>query len=289
MLSLTQIETYRKDGYIVLENAVPSETLARLQRFTDEMVAGAAGVEAHTSVYDLGDGHTPDTPQVRRIKLPHKAHLGFRAFAGHPSVVDPVSSLLGPNVRLHGGKINLKSGAGGDAVEWHQDWAFYPHTNDDMLAVGVMLDDMDKDNGPVLMLPGTHTGPVHDHHVEGAFAGAMDIKSCGIDFGKARTVTGKAGSISIHHVRLVHGSAANRSGRPRRLLLWEYAACDAWPLMGVGDFEEFSAQVVQGEPSIMPRLVDIPVRMPFPPAPHQGSIFENQRSAAKRYFTSKAA
>jgi len=37
-----------------------------------------------------------------------------------------------------------------------QDWAFYPHTNDDVLAIGVLLDDCDLANGPMLVTPGTH-------------------------------------------------------------------------------------------------------------------------------------
>ena len=44
-----------------------------------------------------------------------------------------VISLLGQNFRLHNGKLNLKSPSAGDLVDWHQDWAFYPHTNDDVL------------------------------------------------------------------------------------------------------------------------------------------------------------
>lgn len=284
MLSDAQIDAYRRDGYLVLGDVVPPETLARLRRLTDEVVAGAAGVGDHDDVYDLGPGHRPDAPEVRRIKLPHRVRPEFRAFAADPALTGVLAPLLGPDIRLHGGKINLKSGVGGDPVEWHQDWAFYPHTNDDILAVGVMLDDMDEDNGPVLMMPGTHRGPVYDHHAGGFFAGAIDPERCGLDFGDAATVTGRAGSISVHHVRLVHGSAANRSGRPRRLLLWEYAACDAWPLMGVPDLGEFDGRVVLGEPTLAPRLADVPVRMPLPPAEHQGSIFENQRAAETRYF-----
>ena len=52
----------------------------------------------------------------------------------------------------------MKSAQYGSPVEWHQDWAFYPHTNDDMLAIGVLLDDCDLANGPMLVTPGTHIG-----------------------------------------------------------------------------------------------------------------------------------
>ena len=60
-----------------------------------------------------------------------------------PAVLDILKKLIGPGLRLHGSKLNMKSAHYGSPVEWHQDWAFYPHTNDDVLAIGVLLDDCD--------------------------------------------------------------------------------------------------------------------------------------------------
>ncbi len=97
-------------------------------------------------------------------------------------------------------------------------------------------------------------------------------------------LTGHAGSMSFHHVRLLHGSAQNVSKLPRALLLYEYAAADAWPLMGVKDLAEFDGCLVSGAPSIEPRVTPVPVRMPLPAALNQGSIYENQ-TAARRFFS----
>jgi hypothetical protein len=93
--------------------------------------------------------------------------------------------------------------------------------------------------------------------------------------------------MSFHHVRLVHGSAQNLSDRPRALLLYEFAAADAWPLVGVPDLAAFDAKLVAGAPTIEPRLAPVPVRMPLPPAPRQGSIYENQTTAKNRFFAVK--
>ena len=90
--------------------------------------------------------------------------------------------------------------------------------------------------------------------------------------------------MTIHHARLVHGSALNTSNQQRRLLLHEYTAADAWPLMGVADFDDFNARMVVGEPNVEPRVRPAPVRMPLPPADHQGSIYENQRGAGRHFF-----
>jgi len=199
-------------------------------------------------------------------------------------VVGIVQQLVGPSVRLHGSKINLKAPHYGSPVEWHQDWAFYPHTNDDVLAVGVMLDDCTEKNGPLLVVPGSHRGPIYDHHTNGYFCGAVDPAAIEVEIARAVALTGSAGSMSFHHVRMLHGSAQNVSDRPRALLLYEYAAADAWPLMGVADFADFNARLVTGEPTIEPRVRPAPVRMPLPPALHQGSIYENQTDTSRRYF-----
>ena len=205
-------------------------------------------------------------------------------------MVSVAQALLGTHdLRLHGSKINLKSPCGGSPVEWHQDWAFYPHTNDDLLAVGVMLDDCTVENGAMLVMPGSHQGPVYDHHVDGYFCGAIDVAASKLDFARAVPCVGRAGSASFHHVRLVHGSAENRSPHPRALLLYEIAAADAWPLLGVPDFAEFEARMLSGASTITPRLDDVPVRMPLPPAPKQGSIYENQTAAKSKYFDRQAA
>jgi phytanoyl-CoA hydroxylase len=153
-----------------------------------------------------------------------------------------------------------------------------------VLATGIYLDDCEESNGPLMVLPGTHHGPVHDHHADGRFCGAMNPAACDLDFSKAVPLTGPAGSMTIHHVRLVHGSALNHSNSQRRLLLHEYAAADAWPLMGVADFDEFNSRMVLGEPTIEPRVRPAPIRMPLPPADHQGSIYENQRGSGRRFF-----
>jgi ectoine hydroxylase-related dioxygenase (phytanoyl-CoA dioxygenase family) len=44
-------------------------------------------------------------------------------------------------------------------VELHQDWAFYPHTNSDLVAMGFFLDDVTTENAPLLVWPGTHADP----------------------------------------------------------------------------------------------------------------------------------
>jgi ectoine hydroxylase-related dioxygenase (phytanoyl-CoA dioxygenase family) len=289
MISERDVQAYRRDGVIVVPEVLGEETLAQVRTVIAELVAGSAKTLEHTDIYDLEPGHTAEQPRVRRIKAPHKVHAIFDQIVRSPAVIDILTKLLGPGLRLHGSKLNMKSARYGSPVEWHQDWAFYPHTNDDVLAIGVLLDDCDLENGPMLVTPGTHQGEIWSHHGEdGHFAGLIDPDLVKGEIDRAVPCMGRAGSMSFHHVRALHGSATNTSDRPRNLLLYEVAASDAWPLMGVKDFDEFNSRLLSGDPVIAPRMTDVPVRLPLPPAKRQGSIYETQSAAKKSYFTRAA-
>src|SRR6478752_5670524 len=289
MISERDVEAYRRDGVIVVPEVLDSAMLGRVRQVVTEVVAGAAEVTDHTDVYDLEPGHTPEVPRVRRIKAPHKVHPAFDEVVRSQPVLDILTKLIGPGLRLHGSKLNMKSAQYGSHVEWHQDWAFYPHTNDDVLAIGVLLDDTDLSNGPMLVTPGTHRGPVWSHHGDDdRFIGLIDPDLIRDEIARATPCVGPAGSMSFHHVRALHGSAPNTSDRSRNLLLYEVAASDAWPLMGVKDFDEFNSRLLAGDPVVAPRMTNVPVRLPLPPAKRQGSIYETQSAAKKSYFTRAA-
>jgi phytanoyl-CoA hydroxylase len=74
------------------------------------------------------------------------------------------------------------------------------------------------------------------------------------------------------------------------LLLFQYRAADAWPLLGfAGGIEKLDELLLAGSPTLEPRLAQVPVRLPLPPAEYQGSIYENQRTAGRRFFETAAA
>ena len=285
MLSDAQRAAYERDGFIVVPDVFTPAEIDELRRVTDRFVAGAAQVAANDDIYDLEESHTPAAPRVRRLKAPHLIDPSYFRASRNPNVVAILADLWG-SVRFDTGKLNMKSAGYGAPVEWHQDWAFYPHTNDDLAAVGIMLDDVDMENGPMMVVPGSHKGPVYDHHgPNGRFCGAMEPARCDIDLSRALPCLGRAGSVTVHHVRAVHGSATNFSGRERRFLLFQYRAADAWPLLGFKDgIEKFDELLLSGAPTLAPRLAPVPVRLPLPPAEHQGSIYENQRASSRRYF-----
>ena len=275
-------QSYAEHGYAVSEGLLAPSLLADLQKVTCDLIEQSRGLDKSNSRFDLEPSHTAHSPMVRRINDPVTAHPLYDELMRSDLLLDVVSVLIGSQIRFQGNKLNTKSGGGGSAVEWHQDFAFYPHTNDDLLAVGIAIDDATVDNGCLLVVPGSHRGPVFDHHSDGIFAGAINPSQAGVELNQAVPMEVSAGSVSVHHVKMIHGSAPNRSGRQRRLLLFQYAAVDAWPILPLHDMDAFNAAIVRGQPTDQFRMTSGPVRIPLPEPESAASIFEIQQSARRR-------
>lgn len=279
MLTQDQIDFYHRTGYLAIQTVLWRREIEELRRVTDEFVEKSRALTQSDDVFDFEPDHTRERPLLRRLKNPADQHPVYDRTLRHEKILNIVSQLIGPGIRYNGQKLNMKIAEVGSPVEWHQDWAFYPHTNDDLLAVGVAIDDMTLENGCLLVIPGSHKGRIYDHHQDGRFAGAITESDFSAD--EAVPIELEAGGISIHHARLLHGSMPNISTRPRRILFFQYCAVDAWPLKGVESWEKFNSYILRGKPTYEPRLTCVPVRVPVPPAEHQGSIYEVQ-SVLKR-------
>lgn len=294
MLSKDEITQYHEDGYILAKDVVSPEQLGKLQEMTYQLIEDSRKVSESNHIYDLDEGHSKDSPRLNRIKLPHKLDPYFWDILAKSEIITVIKSLLGENLQLQTSKLNTKAPDGGAPVEWHQDLAFYPLTNDSALAVGLMLEDVTLENGPLQVIPKSHKGPILDHsNDQGLFCGAINPDDPGFEKAKITTIIGKAGDMSIHHGRILHGSAPNRSDRARLMLFYECNAADAWPLLGgaagtiqkLGSgelWEDLHIRTISGKPTKEPRIENWPVRMPVPPSKVVGSIFKIQKSGGAR-------
>jgi phytanoyl-CoA hydroxylase len=287
MLTGEQITSYQENGFLVVEDILPQADIACARQVVEAFVERSRAVTRHDAIYDLEPGHTADMPRVRRLKDPCALDPIFRQIGFAEAVLDCVEDLIGPGVRYQAGKLNLKSAAFGSPVEWHQDFAFYPHTNDDLLAVGIALDDCTLENGCMLMIPGSHRGKVLDHHQEGLFVGAVDVARQGMDTTRAVPVPVRAGGITLHHCRMLHASAPNTSQQPRRLFFLQFAAVDAWPMTELPDINAFDAAILRGSPTRAFRVKEMDIRVPFPVPEYQGTIYELQERFRSKSFTER--
>lgn len=159
-------------------------------------------------------------------------HPRFLELAKDPRITERITPLLGPNIQLHHSKTCTKpSTPGTGEFKWHQDFAYYPHTNADVLAVMIMLDDATPENGCMFVVPGSHKLGLRNHHNDsGYWAGECVERELYADTDALVPLTPKAGGISIHHGLTLHGSGVNLSGAPRRGIVFAYRAADAYCL-----------------------------------------------------------
>ena len=117
------------------------------------------------------------------------------------------------------------------AFGWHQDFAYFPHTNTDLCAVMVMLDDATPQNGCMSVVKGSHKLGMLKHDNDGWFTGCcQEPKYWDEHPENVIPITPRAGGISMHHCLTLHASPANLSGNPRRGVVFEYRAADAYQL-----------------------------------------------------------
>jgi ectoine hydroxylase len=270
VLSQAQREQYQRNGWIAVPGLVDSEWLERLRRVTDEFVDASREMTESNILYDLDVGHTADEPRLRRLSSPTDLHATYWEFASQSVITDVAVDLLGPNVKFHHSKLNFKAPRGGEEVKWHQDIQFWPHTNYDLLTIGVFLEDVEAEMGEVGFVPRSHDGPLFDLYDEDErWVGALrdrDIERAGVD--AAEYPIGPAGTITVHNCRTVHGSAPNRSDRPRPLLLQTYVAADAFAYTDLVKQSPHGEELIRGEPARWARHDPRPCLMP-PTGPYR--------------------
>jgi len=237
VLSPEQVSAYHRNGYLLIEGAVSNDWLKRLQAASDEFVDESRTLTESNKKLDLDPAHTPDRPRLRRLTSPVDHHRAFAEFTLQGPAASIALDLLGSPARYHHSKLNYKWSGGGEAVEWHQDIQYWPHTDFTPLTIGVYLNDVDDAMGPMGIVPGSHTGELYNLYADDEITWTGSIRQQdlpGVDLDSVEYLKGPAGSITVHNCGCVHGSTPNKSGRVRPLLLQTYSAHDSYPLLGVG-------------------------------------------------------
>lgn len=220
MLSESDVRRFWEDGYLIINDVLSAEELRRMR--------DAAGDPA--VIRGLNDRGAEERC-VHFLEITAK-HVAFRELARHSGIVERLAKLIGPDIQLQHSKLATKppkKGAG--AFGWHQDFAYFPHTNTNLIAVMVMLDDATSENGGMYAVRGSHKRGMLNHIRDGYFAGScMEPHHWEDHPDQVVPLMAKAGGISIHHALTLHGSPPNRSGEPRRGVVFQYRADDAYQL-----------------------------------------------------------
>jgi ectoine hydroxylase-related dioxygenase (phytanoyl-CoA dioxygenase family) len=286
-LSPAQLEAYRVEGYVVLNSFFDRELLGEVDAAVKSLTARALSGEDMSKVLELEPEPVDGQRVPRRIYHPFQQHEAFRHIATEGRLLNCIETLIGPDFDLHHSKLNMKPARVGSVVEWHQDLAYFPHTNDDLVTTLVYLDDATEQNGCLQVLPR------HQHHyfnhatADGQFAGMITEELSDGRFGLPVPLAAPAGSVILMHCLTPHSSLPNRSDRPRRTLIYEYRSADAMPIYfgEMAAVAERSAQPIQGKPARFARFGG-PQPM-IPRADNWASLYELQSRSKAQLQASK--
>ena len=286
-LTREQTEAFWRDGFLVAENAVTPAQLAALRA---EIASWVEASRAHRAPFgpptvdgrprfDMGAEHSAEKPALRRINNPSDISPAYLEAMRDSRMTDMVADLIGPDGKFHHCKIHLKLMGAKTEVLYHQDFAYTPHTNDDVVTALLFLDDIDDTNGALTVVPGSHRGPMHSLFDGERFTGAVAPATETALLAQSIPCYGPAGAVCLMHTKLAHGSAANSGDRPRGLYIAVYTAADAIPLARNPMPSTHEGEVIRGKPARFARLTETRVELPQQPKTASFFTVQGQESA----------
>jgi len=197
LLSRSQVEAFRRNGYYF-----PVRVIS---------VAEAEDYRHKLEDFEFEHGLIMKTPY--RTK-PHMVFRWVNGLIRNPRILDAVEDLLGPNLLVWGTSFFIKEPNDPAYVSWHQDSTYWGLSHPDIVTAWVALSVSDLPNGAMRVVPGTHLRDQMPHR--DTFA-ANNLLTRGQEVAvevagdKAVDLTLEPGEMSLHHVRIVHGSEPNRA------------------------------------------------------------------------------
>ena len=149
---------------------------------------------------------------------PHLLLTWLDELVRHPGVLDAVEQVIGPNILVWGSSFFIKEPRNPSFVSWHQDSTYWGLEPPDIVTAWVALSESTHENGAMRVIPGSHKLDQAPHR--DTFA-ANNLLSRGqeimveVDESKAVELPLQPGEMSLHHVRLIHGSEPNPSTKRR--------------------------------------------------------------------------
>jgi non-haem Fe2+, alpha-ketoglutarate-dependent halogenase len=201
LLSPAAVEAFQRDGY-----------------FAPVRVMSAGDARRYR---DALQTHEAEAGQPLQGNLRHKTHLLFTwadELVHHPKVLDVVEDVIGPDILCWTTNFFIKEANSPGFVSWHQDSTYWGLDPDDVVTAWIAFTDVTPENGYMQVIPGSHKIDQLPHvdtfHKDNLLSRGQEI-AVEVDTSKAVGLALQAGEMSLHHIKVVHGSDANRTGDRR--------------------------------------------------------------------------
>lgn len=224
---------YQRDGFLVLPELLTPAEVAALQQEMTTLLERHAGSDEAIVVRE------PGSDAVRSIfSLPQVSEV-FDRLTRHPRLLAFARHVLGSDVYLHQSRLNFKPGLAGKEFFWHSDFETW-HVEDGMpamraLSCSILLTDNSEFNGPLFVIPGSHTtyvgcvGETPEDNYKSSLV-QQTVGTPSVEFlsmlteqaGGLASVKGPAGTVLFFDCNLLHGSAGNISPFPRANAFFVY-------------------------------------------------------------------
>jgi ectoine hydroxylase-related dioxygenase (phytanoyl-CoA dioxygenase family) len=176
----------------------------------EEVDALNAGLEEHLALLE-------DDEDSKEIREWHEASRFLFDICMNEKILDYVEDLIGPDFYMWASNFFIKEPKTLETVAWHQDSYYWPLTPPESLTVWIAFRDSDEENGAMEVIPGSHNAGLLRHNKMDDTESVLTLECDTAQFREDEKVplSIKAGCISIHDDKIVHGSPANPSDRPR--------------------------------------------------------------------------
>jgi len=221
-----QVITYMSDGFLVVRNVIPHLIIdAVIRDVEDEIEQQASSLFYETEIKEsntsapfgqrwhlIWKNRRGDYPQVTGW---HSCLFGEALFDlwTHPSIVDVVESLVGPEIQFNGEwwiRPELPAEKPG-MPPWFQDCAYMPGGEDQkILAVWIPLVPVNQENGAPQFIPGSHLQGLVRHVPQRG--GIFDVPVADPSKGKrVQILEMNPGDFVVYNSLTFHRSASNNS------------------------------------------------------------------------------
>ena len=226
-LTPQQIQQFNADGCLIFPALIRGEQLSHYRQILGELVTTAESMESSQGGYHLQPDAEGNLIPGRLFKVQGVCCVDARmlALAREPDIVERVAALIGPRLHMFGSKFFPMLPQGGTSTGWHQDNHYFGTDSDRVVSCGIYLEDADRSNGCLSLLPGSHLHRELAEHAfgEGSMAHGYWTE---VDETEALLVECPAGTVVLFSANLLHGAGTNDSNRSRFSTAWHYIPAD---------------------------------------------------------------
>ncbi|WDZ95456.1 phytanoyl-CoA dioxygenase family protein [Herbaspirillum sp. WKF16] len=238
-LSPAQVESFRKEGYLVLKGMVAPEQRERLMAVTQDHLRRAVapleyeadvGYEGAPASLDAEGGRT-----ARRLRAAWQRDGAYREWAADPRLVAMLHQLFGEPVCItlaHHNCVMTKHPTFGTATGWHRDIRYWSFPRNELVSVWLALGAETPENGGLKFIPGSHLLQLQPEQMDELDFLRPEVPANQGLFAQGISPVLAPGDVVLFHSGLFHAAGRNDSDQVKCSAVFAYHGASNPPVPG---------------------------------------------------------